>query len=121
MLEKAKYIHGLSKNKDKEINNISKRINDALHVLMGACIIEKRQQKLFLANNELCKQVLKQKALEKKVQFDIVRYKRIELIAKIRKYSIIKGLIKRNQACPSIDRKNLPFVIVKKGAKGSGH
>ena len=121
LVQKAKYIDGLYKNKNKELKNLSKRIYDALHILIGACILEKRQKKLYLANNKLCKEVLEQKALEQKVQFDIVKYKRIELIAKIRKYSIIKGLIKRNQACPSTDRKNLPFVIVKKGSKESGH
>ena len=117
--EKTGQINGLLK-KDRETKDVTKRIHDALNALIGASILGRKNDWIFLPHNVFCKEVYTHRKAKVEKQYETVKNKRIELIGMIKKYSLIKGQIIRNQNEPSNSHFNLPFVIVRRGSKDNG-
>lgn len=57
---------------------------------------------------------MRSRLYENKLQYNLVKYKRIQLIGMIKKYAIVRNIIARNKIDPQEKKVGMPFVLVHK-------
>lgn len=60
---------------------------------------------------------MRSRLIENKLQYNIVKYKKLELLGMIKKYAIVKNIIARNKLHPKEKKVSMPFVLIHKAGK----
>lgn len=61
--------------------------------------------------------VMRSRLYENKSNYNIIKYKRMELMGMIKKYAIVKNIIARNKLYPQEKRIGMPFALIHASGK----